>query len=141
MAFDYTLSKIKTEALHYVRFRIGAVKRDHVILKLENEEIEAALDGHGVSATGDPTSNRKAILQTLADLCRSLGQRLVGDVVVPEVGAPRAESARLLFSQADKYEHEAESPAEDGPWEEIDSLDYRVGAYGGDGSERVGDPV
>lgn len=145
MAYD--VAKVATEAQHWVRFKVGAVKVD-ASPALDDKEVEAALAVHGLTPTTPPsTANRPRLYKAAADLCRSIAAAFArqGGVVV---GTGPAASTKNLT--ADTYlklaaQLEAQGTAvQQGdiePFEVVDSVDYRRDRFGQDQSEYVGDEV
>lgn len=151
MTFSYTLAKVPTEALHWVRFKVGAVKAD-AAPKIEDEEITGALVIEGLTATSVPSaSNRPALCKAAASVCRSIAASFArqGGAGAPPGGGqtPKNVSAETYLKLAQQLETEATGIATVGgqlvyePVELIDSVDYRRDRFGNDASEYVGDEV
>jgi hypothetical protein len=150
VAFTYTPAKVPTEALHWVRFKIGATK-DDASPKLDDDEVNGALAMNGLTALSPITEgNRLALHRAAASLCRSIAAAFArqGSVVVPNVGSPKNVSAETYLKLAQQLEAEGSGlisvggqlvDTTIGPYEEIDSVDYRRDGFGRDASEYVGD--
>ena len=144
MAFTYTLSKVKSEALHWVRWRIGATKETRS--KVDDEEIDAALTGRGLTTTSDPASNFDLVHRAAADVCRAIAADLGYDsqIAITDVGPIKSNSAQFFLRLAKELEDAITQKRQlqlEGPSEEIDSVDYTIGDFGKDESEFVGDVV
>jgi len=153
VAFTYTLAKVPTEALHWVRFKVGAVQAD-ASPKLDDDEVNGALVMNGLTATSPITeANKLALHKAAASLCRSIAAAFArqGSVVVPQVGSPKNVSAETYLKLAQQLEAEGAGilvvggqviqPGDIVPHEEVDSVDYRRDGFGRDASEYVGDEV
>lgn len=152
MAFTYTLAKVPTEALHWVRFKVGATK-DDASPKLDDAEVTGALVMNGLTAVSPITeANKLALHLAAASLCRSIAAAFArqGSVVVPQVGSPKNVSAETYLKLAQQLEAEGRGLIDMGisivdttivPHEEIDAVDYHRDRFGRDGSEYVGDSV
>lgn len=152
MAFTYTLAKVPTEALHWVRFKVGATKAD-AAPAVQDEEVNGALAIHGLTATTAPSETTKsALCKAAASLCRSIaaGFARQGGQAVPVGQSAKNTSAETFLKLAEQLEAEAMGLVSVGgqlvdtsivPHEEVDSVDYRRGAFGQDHSEYVGDEV
>ena len=152
MAFTYTLAKVPTEALHWVRFKVGATKAD-ASPALDDDEVTGALVMNGLTAVSPITeANKKALHLAAASVCRSIAAAFArqGSVVVPTVGSPKNVSAETYLKLAQQLDAEASGLVSVGgqivdttivPHEEIDAVDYRRDRFGNDGSEYVGDSV
>lgn len=152
MAFTYTLAKVPIEALHWVRFKIGATK-DDASPKLDDDEVTGALVMNGLTALSPITEgNKLALHRAAASLCRSIAAAFArqGAVVVPQVGSPKNVSAETYLKLAQQLEAEGAGLLDLGievrdiaivPHEEVDSVDYRRDGFGRDASEYVGDEV
>ena len=141
MSFTYTLAKIKTEALHWVRWRVGDTSSTKSIA--DDEEIEAALIDNGLTLTSNPASNAIAIHNAAADVCRGIAARLGRDskIAISDVGSVKSTAATFYLRLAKELREEVATELEDAPHEEIDSMDYRITSVGEDLSEYVGDPL
>lgn len=142
MTFTYTLAKVKSEALHWIRWRIGATKSDRS--KVDDEEIEAALLGRGLTVTSAPADNFEAIHRAAADVCRAIAADLGYDsqIAITDVGPIKKNSAEFFLRLANALEKAISQQREielAAPHEEIDSMDYTVSGFGEDESEYVGD--
>ena len=141
MTFTYTLGKVKSEALHWVRWRVGDTSEKKLVA--DDEEIEAALIDNGLTLTSDPASNAIAIHNAAADVCRGIAARLGRDskITIGDVGSVKSTAAQFYLRLAKELREEVATELEDAPHEEIDSMDYRVTSVGEDLSEYVGDPL
>lgn len=152
MAFTYTLAKVPTEALHWVRFKVGATKSD-ASPALDDAEVNGALAINGLTATSAVNETNKAALhKAAASVCRSIAAAFArqGSVVVPNVGSPKNVSAETYLKLAAQLEAEGRGLISVGgqlvdttivPHEEVDAVDYRRDGFGRDASEYVGDEV
>jgi len=152
VAFTYEPEKVPTEALHWVRFKVGATKDDASPL-VDDAEILGALVMNGLMATSVPSDATKlAIHRAAASVCRSIAASFArqGAVVAPSgSGSPKNVSAETYLKLAAALEAEGtglvvvggevQDPSE--PYEIVDSVDYRRDRFGGDHSEYVGDEV
>lgn len=144
MAFTYDAAKAATEALHWIRWRIGATKSD-ASPAVDDEEIKAALAGHALVATSSPVSNRTAVHRAAADACRSLAAGLgrQSGIALTQVGPVKVTAADFYLKLAAQLEATVAAVRADQlePSEQIDSVDYRISGTGIDQSEYVGDPA
>ena len=152
MAFTYEPEKVPTEALHWVRFKVGATK-DDASPKLDDDEVIGALAMNGLTALSSITeANKLTLHRAAASVCRSIAASFArqGAVVAPSgSGSPKNVSAKTYLKLAAALEAEGtglvvvggevQTPSE--PYESVDSVDYRRGPFGQDQSEYVGDEV
>lgn len=144
MAYSYTASLAASQALHWVRWRIGATKSD-ASPAVDDEEIAAGLAGHSLTSTSDPVANRTAVHRAAADICRSLAAGLgrQAGIALTAVGPVKNNAAEFFLKLAAQLEATVTATRADdmAPHEEIDSVDYRLSSHGGDMSEYVGDTL
>jgi len=152
VAFTYTIAKVPTEALHWVRFKVGAVKQD-ASPALDDDEVIGALVMNGLTALSPITEgNKLALHRAAASLCRSIAAAFArqGSAGAPPGGqSPKNVSAETYLKLAEALEAEGtglvvvggqvQTPSE--PFELVDSVDYRRDRFGNDHSEYVGDEV
>lgn len=146
MGFTYTLAKVPAEALHWVRFKVGATKSD-ATPALDDEEVNGALVVNGLTAVSPiNAANYAALHKAAASLCRSIAAAFArqGAVVQPGgVASPKNVSAETYLKLAAELEKQG-AGVQDGdivPHEEIDAVDSRHDRFGNDLSEYVGDEV
>jgi hypothetical protein len=147
VGWTYTASLAKSQALHWVRLRIGDT--DTTKQLLENEEIDAALTDWGLTTVSDPTANRVAVRRAARDCCLAIAGRKASEteLALSDVSGPKRTAADIFRSLAADLQKEADAIERGGfieqhaPHEEIDAMDYRVTRHGGDASEYVGDVV
>jgi hypothetical protein len=153
VAFTYEPAKVPTEALHWVRFKVGATK-DDASPKLDDDEVTGALVLNGLTALSPIIDgNRVPLHQAAASVCRSIAAAFArqGAVVAPAgSGSPKNVSAETYLKLALQLEAEGAGVLVVGgqvvetaevPYESVDSVDYRRDRFGGDHSEYVGDEV
>jgi hypothetical protein len=151
VAFTYTLAKVPTEALHWVRFKVGAVNAA-ASPALDDKEIEAALVIYGLTTVSVPSDATKlALHRAAASLCRSIAAAFArqGAVAAPGgVTGPKNTSADTYLKLAEALEAEGAGLLDLGievrdisivPYESVDSVDYRRDVDGTDRSEYSGD--
>jgi len=140
--FTYTASKAASQALHWVRWRIGATKAD-ASPAVEDEEIGAALAGYGLSNTSDPLANRTAMHRAAAEVCRAIAAALgrQSTVAITAVGPVKSNAAEVFLRLAKELEAAVAATKSDQqePFEIVDSMDYDVTKYGEDRSQYVGE--
>lgn len=152
MAFSYEPAKVPTEALHWVRFKVGATK-DDASPKVDDGEVTGALTMNGLTALSAITeANKLALHRAAASVCRSIAASFArqGAVVAPSgSGSPKNTSADTYLKLAAALEAEGtglvvvggvvQTPTE--PFESVDSAAYQRDRFGADHSEYVGDEV
>jgi hypothetical protein len=144
VTFTYTLSKVKSEALHWLRWKVGDNRHEGYVI--EDEELDAALLDHGLTATSDPQSNTTAVTQAAIDVCRAVAARLGRDskITLTDVGPVKKNAAEFYLKLANQLEESLSvetTLAREGPHEEVDAIDYHVNRLGEDLSEYIGDPT
>lgn len=141
--FTYQPESVASEARYWIRFRLGARQEDRS--QVDDEEIDAILGNHGLTATSDPDDNWAPIRLALRDCCRALAASLGYDsqTAVDTISPPKRSAAEFFLELAKIAEREAMTPTLERkePVEELDSMDYVLDRFGGDASEFVGDPI
>lgn len=106
MAFTYTLGKVKTEALHWIRWKVGATKSDRPLV--QDEEIEAALHKQGRAKDDDPIAYQEEVTRATVDVCMGIAASLgsQSEIVMTEVGPVKRAAADFYLTLAKKLQSE-----------------------------------
>ena len=152
MAFSYEPEKVPTEALHWVRYKVGATKNDASPL-VDDEEIHGALVLEGLTLTSVPSeATRKPLHFAAASVARSIAAAFArqGSAGAPPGQSPKHGSAEIYLKLALQLEaqgsllvsiSEVMVDTSIVPFELVDNVDYRRDRFGEDHSEYVGDEV
>ena len=100
--FTYTASKVTTEALHWIRFRIGQTRQDRS--HITDTEIETFLLAASLTKTSIPTDNWNAVHTAAADCAEGVAAGLIreSEIAITEVGTVKSLAASGYFKLADR---------------------------------------
>lgn len=101
---SYDSSKVKTEALHAVRFHTGDTKAEKFLLA--DGEIDAMLDRYGLTLTSTPKDNEAAITKTVVDCLRAIVNDLAGEseIEMTDIGPIKSEAATQFRRSLEDWE-------------------------------------